>query len=306
MDQMISSTGTIFDIRRYSIHDGPGIRTTVFFKGCPLHCQWCHNPESQSREPHLFFRPQRCIRCWSCLDACPHSGISNEEDIPHTDQEVCQVCGSCVEACPSQAREIAGREMTVSQVMAEVRRDIPFYDESGGGVTFSGGEPLLQRPFLLELLKECKREDIHTALDTSGYATWESLDSLRGYVDLFLYDLKLMDDDRHLAYTGVSNRLILENLWTLASLGDAIILRIPIIPGVNDDQATLREMGEFAARLPGLKRVDLLPYHPTGVDKYQRLKMDYQLGELQTPADEEMLGFARLLSSYQLSVQIGG
>jgi pyruvate formate lyase activating enzyme len=191
-------------------------------------------------------------------------------------------------------------------VMAEIRRDVPFYDESGGGVTFSGGEPLLQRPFLLELLKECKREELHTALDTCGFASWESLDSLRRYVDLFLFDLKLMDEDRHFAYTGVSNRLILENLQTLAGLGEAIILRIPVIPGVNDDQETLREMGEFAALLPGLKRVDLLPYHPTGMDKYQRLKMDYRLSELQTPAEEDMQGIARLLSSYQLSVQIGG
>jgi pyruvate formate lyase activating enzyme len=303
---MNSSTGTIFDIRRYSIHDGPGIRTTVFFKGCPLRCQWCHNPESQDKAPHLFYRQHRCIRCGSCIDACPHAAIDDDGQEIITSQESCTICGACAEACPAQAREIIGREMTVAQVMVEILKDIPFYDESGGGVTFSGGEPLVQRSFLLELLKACKREDIHTALDTCGYASWESLDIIRKYVDLFLFDLKLLDEDTHREFTGVSNLLILDNLNMLSSLGETIILRIPIIPGINDDHGSLHEMGKFASQLPAIKRIDILPYHPTGVDKYQRMHLDYRLGQLKTPTEEDLEGIADLFSSYKFSVQIGG
>jgi pyruvate formate lyase activating enzyme len=206
------TTGIVFDIKKFSIHDGPGIRTTIFFKGCPLRCWWCHNPEGLTPEPELMIRANRCIRCDACLDVCPHGAISRDGDKVFTDVAKCLRCGTCVAACYAEARQIVGQEMAAAQVMAEIERDVPFYDESGGGATFSGGEPLLQPDFLCELLSACRARGIHTAVDTCGFAPWEVLDSVRKYVDLFLYDLKLMDEARHRAFTGVSNALILSNL----------------------------------------------------------------------------------------------
>jgi pyruvate formate lyase activating enzyme len=245
----------IFDIKKFSIHDGPGIRTTVFFKACPLSCQWCHNPESQAPELEMMVRPSRCIQCQACLSVCAQGAISWEYDLAFTDMERCTLCGACVEACHSEAREIVGREMTVAQVMTEIEKDIAFYEESGGGVTFSGGEPLQQRDFLLALLKGCKERGIHTAVDTSGFAAWETLDSVRQHVNLFLYDLKLMDDTRHQRFTGVSNELILRNLQMLSAHRHSILLRVPIIPGINDDDENIRQIGAFAATLPHLTPV---------------------------------------------------
>jgi len=298
--------GMVFDIKKFSIHDGPGIRTTVFFKGCPLRCWWCHNPESQALEPELVFRANRCIRCEACLSVCAQGAISWDGDVVSTDMEECVLCGACVEVCYAEAREIVGREMAVVQVMAEIERDVAFYDESGGGVTFSGGEPLLQRDFLLALLRACRKEEIHTAVDTCGFSPWETLDSIREYVDLFLYDLKLMDDARHRKFTGVSNKLILGNLQALAQRGHNIVLRVPIIPGVNDDDGDISQIGAFAAAWPRLNRVDILPYHHAGVDKYNRLHRVYELPEIRPPSDERMAGIAEILRGFGLQVKIGG
>ena len=298
--------GTVFDIKKFSIHDGPGIRTTVFFKGCPLHCWWCHNPESQSPGPELMVRPARCIQCGTCLDVCPQGAISRNGDAISTDPEKCTVCGTCVETCFAEAREIVGREMTVAQVMAKIERDVPFYDESGGGVTVSGGEPLLQPDFLLALLQACREREIHTALDTCGFAPWETLDRIRGYVDLFLYDLKLMDDARHRRFTGASNQPILENLQALSQHGHGIVLRVPVIPGVNDDEEDVRQIGRFAASLPDLRRVDLLPYHQTAAQKYERLHKTYRLPETRPPCDGRMAEIARIVQEFGLPVNIGG
>lgn len=298
--------GVLFDIKRFSIHDGPGIRTTVFLKGCPLNCWWCHNPEGQAPGPELVFRAGRCIGCGACLEVCPRAAISLDGGVARTDRERCGLCGACVEACYTEAREMAGREMTVQQVVAEIERDVPFYDQSGGGVTFSGGEPLLQQDFLLALLQACRERGIHTAVDTCGYAPWEVLDRVRGLTDLFLCDLKLMDDARHREYTGVSNRLILENVRALSERGHAIFLRLPIIPGVNDDDENIRQAGAFAAGLPHLERVDLLPYHPTGVGKYDRLDQVYRLPDTRPPSDRRMAEIARFLRELGLEVKIGG
>lgn len=303
---MHSLTGLISNIQKFSIHDGPGIRTTVFFKGCPLRCWWCHNPENQVAGQEVMFWSGRCIACGACLAACAQGAISMEGEIAVTDRTLCTVCGACVEACYAQAREIVGREMTVAEVIAEIEKDIPFYDESGGGVTFSGGEPLLQSDFLLALLRACKEKEIHTALDTCGFAPWETLDSIREYVDLFLYDLKLMDDAKHREFTGVSNELILRNLRMLSERGHDIFLRVPIVPGINDDDEHIRQIGAFAADLPHLNRVDILPYHHIALEKYKRLNKVYSLPEARPPSDKRITEIAQILEGFGLRVKIGG
>jgi pyruvate formate lyase activating enzyme len=289
--------GIVFDIRRFSVHDGPGIRTTVFLKGCPLQCAWCHNPESQSAEPELIKRPSRCLRCGACVEACPEDAVRLDFDGPTTDLARCERCGLCVDACFSGARELAGREVSAAQAMAMIERDRPFYDESGGGVTFSGGEPLLQPEFLLELLGSCRKMEICTALDTCGYAPWAVLDRVRGDVDLFLYDLKTLDDDQHRVLTGVSNRLILENLRALSEGGHTIVLRVPLIPGINDEDDNIRRTGALAASLPTPVRVELLPYHRIGVEKYGRVARQYLLPQVQPPSQERLAQVADILKA---------
>jgi len=302
----LSSAGIIFDIEKFSIHDGPGIRTTVFFKGCPLSCEWCHNPESQALERERWFWERRCIRCGACVEACTHGAISLSGDSVITDDARCVVCGDCAQVCQAEAREIVGRRVTVAEVMAEVEKDIVFYDESGGGVTFSGGEPLMQPDFLRALLYSCEEQEIHTAVDTSGLAAWKTLQSISEHVDLFLYDLKLMDDEKHRRFTGVSNDLILSNLRALTSQGSAITVRVPIIPGVNDDDENILRTGEFVASLPRVPSVSILPYHKAGADKYARLNKTYALPQTQSPSDERMAEIAALLQSIGLTVKVGG
>lgn len=297
------TTGIIFDIKRFSIHDGPGIRTTVFLKGCPLGCWWCHNPEGQAPQRELILRPNRCIACGACVEACDRGAITAEQGTIRTNREQCAACGACVEVCYAEARELVGREMTVTDVMAEIGRDVTFYDESGGGVTFSGGEPLAQPAFLHDVLQACKGRGVHTALDTCGYAAWEVLDRVRGYVDLFLYDLKLIDDARHRETTGASNRRILRNLWRLSRQDHRILLRVPLIPGINDDEESIRALGTFAANLPSLEGVDLLPYHSIGRDKYRRLGKDTVMPKVDPPTDEQVTQIARLLRKFGLEVR---
>jgi len=254
----------------------------------------------------LMLWASRCIRCGACLEVCDQGAISRDDDVVSTDREKCVLSGACVEVCYAEAREIVGQEMTVAQVMAEIERDIPFYDQSGGGVTFSGGEPLLQRDFLLALLRACKERAIHTSVDTCGFATWETVDSMRKHVDLFLYDLKLMDDARHRKFTGVSNELILKNLQRLSAQGHDIFLRVPIIPGINDDAENIRQIGTFAAALPHLNRVDILPYHRAAAEKYHRLNKVYGLPETRPPSDEKMAEISQILRGFGLQVKTGG
>jgi pyruvate formate lyase activating enzyme len=294
-------TGIVFDLMRFSTRDGPGIRTTVFLKGCPLSCLWCHNPESQRLHPELMFRPNLCISCLACIDACEQGGITLEDGVITTDLESCILCEACVAACYSDAREIVGQKMSVVEVMAEIRKDLVFYDESGGGVTFSGGEPLLQTDFLLALLQACKAEGIHTAVDTSGYAAWEEFEAISPYVDLFLYDLKTIDDAVHIQATGVSNALILSNLSKLSQRGSNLRVRVPVIPGINDSPEAIQSLGEFLAALPHPPVVELLPYHLSGVEKYHRLGRSYQLEDIQPPTAETMHGISTILREWHVT-----
>lgn len=294
--------GTIFDIRRYSIHDGPGIRTAVFFKGCPLACRWCHNPEGRAYGPELIFRPARCILCDDCLTVCPNGAVSRRGDQIHIDRARCHLTGACAAVCPAEALEIVGREMTVEQVLAEVERDRPFYEPSGGGVTFTGGEPLAQPRFLLDLLAACRTRGLHTVVDTSGYVPWPLLDEIRPLVDLFLYDLKLMDDARHIEWTGVSNADILANLRRLAEAGQALLIRIPLIPGVNDDEDNLRQAGAFLAGLPLPPPVELLAYHNIAEAKYAGLGLEYGLAQVRPPDAAHMKRCGAILAEYGIRV----
>lgn len=301
------STGLVFDIKRFSIHDGPGIRTTVFLKGCPLHCSWCHNPESQGTEPDVMLHPRRCIRCEACIDACPEHAISTAEDgAVLTDRNLCVRCGNCTETCYAEARERVGEEYTVAALMAEIERDRDFFEESGGGVTLSGGEPLLQHEFSLAVLRTCKSRGIHTAVDTCGAVSWRVLESIRPYTDLFLYDIKHMDEAAHRQVTGASNRRVLENLQKLSGLGHAIRLRFAVIPGINDSEQNIHATGAFAAALPGRHALSILPYHAAAADKYKKLGQSDRLPGTDPPGAERMAAIAALLEGFGLEVTQGG
>ncbi len=295
----------VFDIRRFSIHDGPGIRTTVFLKGCPLRCWWCHNPEGLSAAPEVVWRAERCSRCGTCIAICPEGALSWDGETPLLDQTRCTLCGLCADQCYAEARELLGRAMTPEQVLAELERDRMFYDESGGGVTFSGGEPLAQPEFLLELLRGCRERGMHTAVDTCGHASRETVDRIRPHVSLFLYDLKLLDDDRHRRYTGVSNALGLANLRALVAAGHAIVVRVPLIPGVNDGDESVRRIGAFLTELGRPFPVVILPYHSLGAAKYGRLGREYRMAE--TRISEERVAAATIvLRGFGLQVDVMG
>ncbi len=299
------ATGSIFRVERFAIHDGPGIRTTVFLKGCPLACLWCHSPESQSAAPEFMPRADRCVRCGACAAACPHDAIRCADTPALARPAECVLCGACAEACPSGARELVGRTVSVDQVVETVEKDRIFYDQSGGGVTFSGGEPLMQPAFLLDVVARCRARGIRTAVDTSGHGDPAALRAIAGDTDLFLFDLKMMDEARHRAFTGLGNRLILDNLRALAAFHRAVIVRFPLVPGVNDDEENIAAMGRFVASL-GLPRVDVLPYHRAGTAKYHRLGRDYRLADTQPPPRPQQEAIARSLTRFGLTVTLGG
>lgn len=281
----IASTGTVFDIMRFCIHDGPGIRTTVFLKGCPLKCWWCHNPEGQSAKPEIFARVDRCIGCGACVEACKVDAVGKSH---------CIRCGDCVKVCHTGARELVGQVMTVEQVMEQIEKDIIFYDESGGGVTFSGGDPLMQPDFLVALLKQCKALEIRTAVETSGCAKPEVLKRVAEYVDLFLYDVKAMSDKVHKDSTGVSNELVLDNLRELSAYHKNIEIRFPVIPGVNDDNENAAALAELASSLK-VKGVHLLRYHSAGSEKYRNLNKTYIMEDIEPPTDAKMAEISSII-----------
>ena len=299
--------GLIFDIKKFAIHDGPGIRTTVFLKGCPLSCWWCHNPEAMNPEPELVLFEDKCIGCGECFQACKHQGHEVQPDgsrIYH--REICELCGACVEVCYAEALVMEGRQVTVEEVMVELRKDIPFYQNSSGGITLSGGEPLYQHEFALAVLEQCKAEELHTALDTSGQAPWKIFEKVLPHVDLVLFDLKHIDGASHKDLTGASNRLILENLEKIGEYGVPIEIRMPIIPGINDDREDIERAARFLLDIKGIGRVELLPYHRLGESKYARLEMDYKLRELEPPGKERMNEIADWMRPFDLEIHVEG
>lgn len=272
-------SGTVFNIQSYSIHDGPGIRTVVFLKGCPLSCAWCSNPESQRAAPELGLLPERCHGCGECMAVCPEGAITRTDSGELvTDRAKCTACGLCEQACPYRVRKVYGRNIPFNELMSEIEKDMPFYIRSGGGVTFSGGEPTLQEHILLPLLKACKAKFISTAIETCGYIQdREKLDRLLEYIDLVLYDIKCIDPAKHRRFTGVSNDLILDNARYISSTGRNMIIRMPVIPGFNDTKVDMESIGQFVLSLISVHEVNLLPFHELGKSKYRMLDMEYRM-----------------------------
>lgn len=266
-------TATIFDIVRNSFVDGPGIRTTVFFKGCNLSCAWCHNPESQEHSPQMMFYKDKCIGCGKCLEVCKNP-------------DNCILCGKCTFYCPADARKICGKEYTVDEVFAEIIKDKAYYDNSGGGVTFSGGECMLQIDFLTEILKKCKENGIHTAVDTAGHIPFEHFERILPYTDLFLYDIKILDSEKHKKYVGVDNYLILDNLKKLFENNANIWIRIPVIENVNDSTEEMEKIKDFLNQNGKNAKIELLPYHSIGENKYYAIGRKSQ--NFSTPSKEKI------------------
>jgi len=296
----------IFDIKRFAIHDGPGVRTTVFFKGCPLHCLWCHNPEGIDAGIELVSRPSRCSRCYTCVSACPLQAISKNSGQVEIDRGRCDVCGECAAVCMYEALELAGRKVTAQEVIDEIEKDRIFYDQSGGGATLSGGEPLAQPEFCGEILAELNKRNIPAALDTSGLAPWEVLIENAGKADLVLFDLKMIDEKKHKDSTGVSNRLILENLEKLACGHKNIVVRIPLIAGVNDGDENIRRTIDFLRPLKTIKKVSLLKYHKGGVEKYKNLGKVSCFQIFKAPSDKRMEDIGRSFVRAEFAVRFGG
>lgn len=303
---MSGDKGIIFNIKKYAIHDGPGIRTTVFLKGCPLSCKWCHNPEGISSRPHLVYRRDLCIGCGECVAACPNNSLSLTPEGIKTDSSLCTKCGTCAEVCLAEAREFMGKIEKTSRIMSSIEKDIPFFDESGGGVTFSGGEPLLQPAFLLQLLETCERRGIHRAVDTSGYADPGTLMAVAEKTDLFLFDLKLMDPEKHKQLTGVSNERILSNLIHLSENGADISIRVPLIPGVNDDRRNIEQTTAFVVKLPNIRGIHILPFHDSARGKYEKLGIHKQFYALKTPDECHVRRISEVFSRAGLKTAIGG
>lgn len=294
----------IYDIKKYAIHDGPGIRTTVFLKGCPLSCRWCHNPEGISPQKQVVYHYNRCLGCLECIATCKQGALNHTAVGIDIDPALCITCGDCVKNCPSNALEMVGCRKSVADIIALVKKDLLFYDSSGGGVTFSGGEPLLQWPVLLHLLDECQKLDIHTAVDTSGYAKWDVLDKIAARTDLFLYDVKVMDDPKHRLYTGVSNKPILANLERLSRINKPVIIRVPLISGVNADQENIEKVGGFLSKLKNIQQIDILPYHDFHLSKYQKFNLPLHGKKLRTPSANEIAEAVAMLGRWGLNVNV--
>ena len=278
--------GTIFNIQKFCINDGPGIRTTIFMKGCPLNCLWCHNPESKAAYPEIFFDPRKCILCGKCLAVCERNGHHFADQKHSFDRTDCVRCGACAEACVTEALEMVGHTISVEEAIREVMKDEVFYKNSGGGMTLSGGEPMAQTKFTLALLTAAKEKGLHTCMETCGFAAWENYEKVLGLVDIFLFDYKLTDPQLHKQYTGVSNERILENLEKLDRAGAKTTLRCPIIPTVNDTQAHFAGIAGTANRLKNILEINIEPYHPLGSSKSAMLDKEYALGDMGFPENE--------------------
>ncbi|MBN2323585.1 MAG: glycyl-radical enzyme activating protein [Spirochaetes bacterium] len=297
----------VSEIQRFCVHDGPGIRTVVFVLGCPLRCKWCQNPENMKPVPQLLFSGGGCIGCGACVPACPR-GANTVDGDEHCllDRKACTACGRCAEVCQPGARKLSGTPYTVDEVYEEIIKDRVVYSNTGGGVTLSGGEFAMYPDFARRLLERCKRENIHTALETCGYVKWEAFERIAPYTDLFLYDIKALDQKTHKEWTGVDNKQILENLSRLPSLGKEIIARVPLVPGVNDDEGEFTGIVELVRSLDSVRGLHIMPFHHIGRTKYEMLDKPYLVGGLKEP-DERLLERCRdIAKTHGLLVDIGG
>lgn len=300
---IVEPSGIVSSIQKFSIDDGPGIRTTVFLKGCQLRCPWCHNPETLNQFPEIYFRAGKCIGCGTCAKVCPVESAIILDSKERIDRQLCIRCMKCVEACPAQALETVGKVMTVSEVMAEVMGDVMFYETSGGGVTFSGGEATIQLEFLTELLKESKKQKIHTCIETNGYARKEVWDKILPYLDLVLLDIKHLDPVVHKKFTGANNERILESARIITSQVDTII-RTPLIPGFNDSEEFIEQLGQFAASLPNVKECHLIPYHDYGSSKYIMLGKKEDMYQIPEPLGNKPQRYKEIMEKYGLKVKV--
>jgi pyruvate formate lyase activating enzyme len=294
----------VLSITRMTIHNGPGLRTLVLFKGCPLHCCWCSTPESQKKEPELGVYPAKCIRCGLCAPVCPVHAITLTDGKPVIDRSLCNACGKCVEVCNAQALVILGHRMTVAQLVTEVKKDEIIFKHSHGGVTISGGEPLFNPGFALKLLQAFKQEGINTGVDTCGQIPWSGLEPVLPYVDFFLWDIKHMDPQQHKRLTGVSNELILSNARAVSGLHVPLYIRIPLIPGCNDSEANIRATCEFVKGLASAVEVGIMPLHHLGRSRYESLNLPYPIGDLALIPDETLQNVKKLVESYGLKCRI--
>jgi pyruvate formate lyase activating enzyme len=295
--------GIVTNVQRFSIHDGPGIRTTVFFKGCNLRCFWCHNPETLHREPELQVFPERCIGCGACLEQCEQQAHVVVDGHRTFHRERCIACGRCAETCYAECLVLVGEVRSVDEVVEEVLRDRPFYERSGGGITLSGGEPLLQLDFARDILARCKREGLHTAIETAANLPWRRIASILPLTDLVMVDIKLADSEAHRAATGVGNQRILENATRLGAQGTPLIVRTPVVPGVNAHADQITPIAAFVAGLPNLLYYELLPFHPMASGKYRSLGMDYRAEGLESPGKEQMEALAEAARGYGIEVK---
>lgn len=296
----------LFDIKRFALHDGPGIRTTVFMKGCPLHCAWCHNPESQAADPEIMFIGERCTICGNCVKACPQYAITIGPQGAQTDRNRCTGCGGCVPVCGSEARSVVGERMSLPALIAEIESDVAFFDESGGGVTLSGGEPLQQADPASALLAQCKALQIHTTLDTCGFAAWEDLRKVAQSADLILFDIKTLMDAKHIRWTGHSNRLILENLIHLDQLGIPLWIRTPFVPEMQTTPDAWQRLGALISSLHSVEAIHLLPYHRGGEAKWRQLERT-KTEAFTVPADKDVSAVAEHIANASgHDVRIGG
>lgn len=299
-----SMEGLVFDIQRFSIHDGPGIRTIVFLKGCPLSCRWCSNPESQSVKPVIMYQEMNCIHCNKCITACKKGAISvNNKGF--IDRDICTACGECVNVCPTGALVLKGKKMTVEQVIKELKKDAINYRRSGGGITLSGGEPLMQSEFSRELLKASKAQGWHTAIETTCHANSEIIEDVFKYIDLALMDIKNIDSDMHKKYTGVSNELILKNVKTVSKLTQMVV-RVPVIPEFNSSEQSILDICKYVKTLNNIDTVHLLPYHTYGENKYALLGREYPMKETRMLKSEEIDNLKRIVESQGIKCVIGG
>ena len=299
----------ITNIQKYSIHDGDGIRTTVFFKGCPLKCVWCHNPETQRFEQEIQYDAEKCTGCGVCAKVCPNGAVTMEDGRPKLDKKLCKLCGKCENFCIQGIREIVGQEYPVKTLVKELMKDLMFYEQSGGGVTLSGGEVMaMSTDYVLAIAKALKKEEVSLTIDTCGYVPYEKFEAILPYVDTFLYDVKVMDPELHKQYIGVDNKLILDNLVKLSDAGARIYIRIPTVKEVNGNEENMKETIRFLKEHDiHPAQVNLLPYHNTGSSKYRKLDMEYKGNDLNAPTKEEMEGFVKLFQEAGFSnTKIGG